>query len=76
MAIVKEFKIKVVFMRVERLEEGEIEEEIITDEDLETRELRSLKEKINQELVIFNKKLKNLQKNIGEEQSIEPILPT
>lgn len=71
LAIVREFNIKVVFMRVERLEEGEIEEEIVTDEDLETRELRSLKEKITQEIVAFNNKLKNLLNNIGEEQNIK-----
>ncbi|KOR89229.1 hypothetical protein [Paenibacillus solani] len=67
----REYNIKVVFISVERLEESGIEEELISDEDLETRELRSIKEKISQQIVAINNRLKNLLNNIGEEQNIK-----
>lgn len=69
--LVSEFEIKVVFIHSETLDEDEIEEQKISKEDLETRELQSIKEKLHPELVAFNNKLQDLYKYIGEEQMIK-----
>lgn len=64
------WNVSVVFHCVQRLEETEINVQMINDDDLNRRLLKYVKEKFSMEAKKFNETLNRLRVHIGEEQEI------